>query len=76
MSINSYNDAQKHKPPSNNLEQTIIDKINEAKGATQEKYFKQFVKANNDIDRAAIGSKMYVLDSVVFDFIKNIRGNI
>ena len=59
-----------------NLEQTIIEKINSAKTATQEKYFKQFVKANNDIDRAAIGSKMNVLDSVTFDFIKALRGNI
>ena len=59
-----------------NLEQTIIEKINMAKTSTQEKYFKQFVKANNEIDRAAIGAKMNVLDSVVFDFIKQIRGNI
>ena len=59
-----------------NLEQTIIDKINGAKAATQEKLFKQFVKAKEDKERNEIGAKMNVLDSVVFDLIKNIRGNI
>ena len=59
-----------------NFEQTVIDKINAAKESTQKKYFNQFVKANNEIDRTAIGAKMNVLDSVVFDLIKALRGNI
>jgi hypothetical protein len=58
------------------LEQTIIDKINSAKVATQEKLFKQFVKSLTDEERNKIGAKMNVLDSVVFDLIKAIRGKI
>ena len=58
------------------FEQTVIDKINGAKVATQEKLFKQFVKAKEDKERNDIGAKMNVLDSVVFDLIKQVRGNI
>ena len=58
------------------LEETIINKINSAKVATQEKYFKQFVKCKDDTERNEIGAKANALDSVVFDLIKAIRGNI
>ena len=58
------------------LEQTIIDKVNGAKGNTQEKYFKQFCKATEEAERNEIGAKMGALDGVVFDLIKSIRGNI
>ena len=59
-----------------NLEQTIIDKINLAKAQTQEKYFKQFVKLDTDVERNEISAKMNALDSVVFDLTKALRGNI
>ena len=58
------------------LEETIINKVNSAKVATQEKYFKQFVKCKDDTERNEIGAKANALDSVVFDLIKAIRGNI
>jgi len=57
------------------LEETIIGRIESAKIATQEKYFKQFVKANAEYERNEIGAKMNALDNVVFDLIKAIRGN-
>ena len=58
------------------LEETILTKIEGAKATTQEKLFKQFVKANTEFERNEIGAKMNVLDSVVFDLMKAVRGNI
>ena len=59
-----------------NLEQTIIDKINTAKVATQEKYFKQFVSSVDSEARLDIGAKMNALDNVTFDLIKAIRNKL
>ena len=58
------------------LEETIVNKIGIAKATTQEKYFKQFCSAKDETVRNEIGSKMSALDSVTFDLIKGIRGNI
>ena len=57
------------------LEETIINKVESAKIATQEKYFKEFIKADNDLERNEIGAKVNALKSVTFDLIKAIRGN-
>ena len=59
-----------------NYEQQLIEKINTAKAATQKKLFNQFIKAKEDNERNEIGAKMNVLDSVIFDLIKQVRGGI
>ncbi len=58
------------------LEQTLVQSVNNAKVATQEKLFKQFVKAKDKEEREVIGSKMNVLDALTFEFIKEVRKSI
>lgn len=54
-------------------EQTLERKANKAKDNVKLKYFKQFCKCMTDTERNEIGAKMNVLDSVVYDLIKDIK---
>ena len=59
-----------------NLQETLVNKVNASKAQVQDKYFKQFVAAKDAKERDVIGDKMNVLDSVIFDLIKELRKTI
>ena len=58
-----------------NLEQTMIMKVTEAKAKVNAKFYKLFINTTTAEERELLHAKVSVLDDVTFALINEIRGN-
>ena len=58
------------------FEEKILYRIEKSKEIVKQKYFRQFCNCQTDIERNEIGSKMAVLDSVIYDVTKALQSGI
>ena len=58
------------------FEEKILYRIEKSKEIVKKKYFRQFCQCKTDIERNEIGSKMAVLDSVIYDVTKALQSGI
>lgn len=58
-----------------NLNETLEQKVNEAKANVQQKFFKEFLNTKSMEEREFLHAKLSVLDDIMFTLINTIRGN-
>lgn len=58
-----------------NLEQTLIKKVKDAKAEVEELLFKEWKDNDDSQERDDLHAELRVLDRLIFRLIKSIRGN-
>lgn len=56
------------------FEEKLIERLAKSSEIVKQKYFKQFCQCSTDIERNNIGAKMDVIDAVIYDMNKALKG--